>query len=132
MSEQNAEADRAAVILQIEAVAVGAAFAEQGAGRFGQMVEGVGILRGRRRVALAKTRVVGRNHMAARREKWDQRLEHARGRWEAVQEHDDWRVFGTGLAVKNADPVDHGAVVGDRRRGRGKRRRLRGARRGGR
>ena len=66
MREHDAVTDGSAVVLEIKAVAIDLELFEQRVDRLGQMIEGVGVLRRRQRVALSEARIIRRDQMIAR------------------------------------------------------------------
>ena len=121
--------DRRPVVEQVERVASDLELLEQRIDCLGKMVEGVTVHCWRRRITLSETREVRCDDVIARRQQGDQRVELPRRRREPVQQHDGGRALGARLPDRRFRPVDLGAVIGGRRRGRGDRAcRRRGAR----
>jgi hypothetical protein len=101
MGQRHAKADRTAVILQVERVTreperFGEAIHDRG-----EMVERVGECLRVRPVAVAESRIIGRDQMIAVSEPAKERLEHARRRGKSVQKEKRRRFFGAGLPVED-------------------------------
>ena len=62
-------------------------------------------------IAIAETYIVWRDHMELVSQLGNQVTKHVRRAWEAVQEHDGWRIPGTGLATEKLSPAYGGVVV---------------------
>jgi hypothetical protein len=112
MHRDYAKADRPAVVMKVEGVFVDLELLEKAVDRPGQIVKGVRIRRRWRGVALTETWKIRRYQMIARRQQGDKRIELARGRREATQEHDRRRVLRTSLAIENSDAVNRHAMIG--------------------
>src|SRR5579863_3039289 len=107
MPRGNAESNRSAVILHVDAEFLEAKGAEEQLFDIrGQLVEGVLELTGGRLGTEAEADIVRCNHVEAVREFGDQVAKHVRGGGEAVQQHDGRRVLGASLAIENVQSVD--------------------------
>ena len=126
MRQHDAKAHRRTVVVDVEGVAADPELLQQVVGRPGEVVEGIGVRRGRRRVALPEAREVGCDHVEARGEQRDQRVELARGRREAVQQHDRRPVPGSRLTVEDPHPVHLRPMIAGGGRDGGQRRGRRG------
>ena len=114
MLEGEAVADRGAIIHDIHGVALGADLAHQRIDHVGIMGEAVGELAMVGCVALAKARIVRRDHMIAIGQQRDQVAEHVRRRREAVEQQHHRAVGGAGFAIEHLDAIDRGAAIMDR------------------
>jgi hypothetical protein len=112
MRRGDAKADRPAVVMKVEGVSVDLELLEKSVDRSGQIVKGVRIRRRWRGVTLTETWKIRRYQMIARGEQGDKRIELARGRGEAMQEHYRRRVLRTSLAIENSDTVNRNAMIG--------------------
>src|SRR5580704_205325 len=112
MRRDDAKADRPAVVMKVEGVSVDLELLEKSVDRFGQIVKGVRIRRRWRGVTLTESWKIRRYQMIACCEQGDKRIELARGRGEAMQEHDRRRVVRTSLAIENSDTVNRHAMIG--------------------
>jgi len=117
MRQDDAKADRPAIVVKVEGVFIDLELLEKSVDRPGQIVKGVRIRRWWRGVTLTESRKIRRYQVIACGEQGDERIELARGRGEAMQKHDRRRVLRTSLAIENSDTVNRNAMIG-RCRGR--------------
>src|SRR5215471_18035035 len=118
MRQHDAEADRPAVVMKKEDAFLDLELLQETMGRLGQVIEGVGVGRRRRRVALAEARKVRCEHMISCCKQRNERIEFARGGREPVQQHDRRCVLRTGLPIEDADSVNCHMVIARRSRRR--------------
>src|ERR1700722_6105745 len=118
MHQHDAETNRAAIVMKEECAFVDFELRKKMIDRLRQMVESVSVDRGRWSIALAKARKIRRYQVAAGGEQRNERVELAGRGGKAVQENDRRRVLRTCFAIKHADSVDDGAVIGGCRGGR--------------
>src|ERR1700733_306374 len=97
MRQNDAEADRPAVVMKVEGALGDLELLKEAVDRLGQVVKGVRIRRWRRGIALAETWEIWCHQMITRGEQGNERIELARGRGKPVQQHDRRRVLGTSL-----------------------------------
>src|SRR5271156_5355892 len=125
MRQDDAKADRPAIVMKVEGVFVDLELLEKIVDRLGQIVEGIHIRRWCRSVTLTESWKIRCYQMVACCEQGDERIELARGRGEPVQEHDRWRVLRASLAIENSHTINRHAVISRCRGRRVKHRRLR-------
>src|SRR5271166_1492880 len=117
MRRNDAKADRPAIVMNVKGVFVDLELLEKIVDRPGQIVKGVHIRRLSRGVTLTESWKIWCYQMIACCEQGDKRIELARGRGEAMQQHDRRRVLRTSLAIENSDTINRHAVI-SRCRGR--------------
>ena len=117
MGNRQAHADRTAIIIVVQHIAVQSELLGEIIDDLGQMIEGVMKPGCGRRIAFAEAWIIRRNEMIAVGQQRDQRREHPRGGI-TVQQQDGRRVFRPGLPIEDLQAVDLHRVVGRGRRDR--------------
>ncbi len=88
MPSEDAEANRAAVVLHVETESIEAELDQQPLHDLGQVIEGVGEFRGVRHVGVAEAGIVRRDHVELFRQGGEQVPELVRGGGKSAQEHE--------------------------------------------
>ncbi len=112
MHQKDAQADRPAVIMKVEAVFVDFELLKEIVDRLRQVVKGVRIRRSWRGVTLTEAWEVRSYQMIVCREQRDDRIELARGRRKPVQQHQRWRVFWASFPIEDPDAINRHPVIG--------------------
>jgi hypothetical protein len=102
----DSKTDRPTVVLYEEAEVVKAFLAKKLLGYLGKVVEGVREIVWVRRIAIAETRVVRRNHMESIREGGNEISVLVRGGWESVKKNQLRVSRRTGFTIGNLQAVD--------------------------
>ncbi|CAD5263221.1 hypothetical protein BOSE62_30567 [Bosea sp. 62] len=105
-----AEPDRAAIVLQIERIALQPEPVDQRFHHIGEAVETIIKLGRRRRAAMAEAGIVRRDHPVLPGQAGNQVAKHVRGRWEAVQQQERRRILRPGLAIEDLGAGDRGGA----------------------
>src|SRR5690242_18098605 len=88
MLHHDAEADWAAVVVEVEGIFADPELLEEIIDGLRQVIKGIRVLRWRRGIALTETREVRRHHVTVRGKQWNERIKLTRGRRKSMQEHD--------------------------------------------
>ena len=113
------EPDRAAIVLQVEGVAVGPLLLQEVVDDLRQVVEGIQEHVRCRRGATAEPWIVRRQQMEPVGQTWNQLAEHHRRGRKPMQEDERRVLCVAGLPVENAEAVDRHRPVPDRRAAHG-------------
>ncbi len=107
------EADRRAIVHQVQRVVVEAEFFGQLFDDDAEVVKGVVKFVNRRHGAVAVTGIIRRHEVELVSQLGDQVAEHMRRSGEAVQQQQGWCIGRSGLAIENGLPIDFNGAVFD-------------------